>query len=42
MGELPCLGLVDGDRCLLRRDVFCLDVHHVRSKTGFIAGIMLI
>lgn len=44
MGELPCLGLVDGERCLFRRDMFCTIVYHVRFDIGFIAGaiIMLI
>lgn len=41
MGELPCLGFVDSDRCLFRRDVFHTNVHHVRSDIGFIVGAML-
>lgn len=41
MGQLSCLGLVDGERCLFRRDVFCTNVYHVRSDFGFIAEVML-
>ena len=41
MGKLSCLGLVDSERCLFRRDVFCTIVYYVRSGFGFIAEVML-
>lgn len=39
MGELSCLGLVDSERCLFHRNVFCTIVYHVRSGIGIIAGV---